>query len=70
MLVLSFVFFRGFHRKTFFLCSQVGLQEILLSIFLHFSIKSEDLSEREIIAIESLVIVIRTQQISLISGDL
>ena len=54
MLVLSFVFFRGFHRKTFFLMFTGWITgNIALSIFLHFSIKSEDLSEREIIAIES-----------------
>ena len=54
MLVITFLFFRGFHKKPFFLMFTGWIAgNIALSIFLHFSIKSEDLSEREIIAIES-----------------
>ena len=54
MLVITFLFFRGFHKKPFFLMFTGWIAgNITLSISLHFSIKNEDLSEREIIAIES-----------------
>ena len=70
MLVITFLFFRGFHKKPFLIFTGWIAGKYYTFNILYFSIKSEDLSEREIIALCPLIIAIRTQQISLISEDL
>ena len=55
VLVISLLFFFRFHRKTIILAFTGWITgNILLSIFLYFSIRNEDLSERELVALQPL----------------